>query len=166
MRPPRKVADPRNLTTYRRSRTVRLPDCDYAGSEIIHVTICANHGTPFRDPKLAQLICDSVEFYCRKLSYQLFGYCLTPDQLHVLLSPARSETALHKWLMAFKNYTGRMYANAGGTPPLWQRSAHDHVCRADETPERVVAYIANNPVRAGLADCWQDWSWTRVFVDL
>jgi len=154
------------LTTHGRSRAVRLPECDYAGDEIIHVTVCARCGEPFRDHHLAQLVSESVEFYCPKLGYRLFGYCLMPDHLHALLSPDDSGRPLAKWLLAFKNYTGRMFANGGGTPPLWQRSAHDHVCRDDETPELVLAYIANNPVRAGLVDSWQDWPWTRVFVEL
>jgi len=79
-----------------------------------------------------------VGFYCRKLRYRLFGCCLMPDHLHLLFSPAASGTPLAKWLLTFKNYTGRMFANAAGTPPLWQRSAHDHVCRDDETPETLL----------------------------
>jgi REP element-mobilizing transposase RayT len=89
-----------------------------------------------------------------------------PDHPHTLLSPADSETPLGKWLFAFKNYTGRIFANAGGTPPLWQRSAYDHVCRSDETPETVLAYIVDNPVRAGLVDGWREWPWTRIFIEL
>ena len=166
MRRPRQHANRHHLATYGSSRAVRLPECDYAGNEIIHITVCARCGEPFRHRLLAQQICESVEFYCCKLGYRLFGFCLMPDHLHVLLSPDDSGQPLAKWLLAFKNYTGRMFANGGGTPPLWQRSAHDHVCRGDETPEFVLAYIVNNPVRAGLVDSWRDWTWTRVFVEL
>lgn len=166
MRPSRNTSQPRDLTTYGRSRAVRHPDCDYAGNEIIHVTTCAERGAPFRDQSLAKCVSDSVEFYCRKLNFRLFGYCLTPDHLHVLLSPNDTGTPLAKWLMAFKNYTGRTYANAGGSPPLWQRSARDHVCRNEETPDVVLAYIIDNPVRANLAKCWRDWPWTRVCIEV
>jgi REP element-mobilizing transposase RayT len=166
MQAPRKRINPQNLTTYGHSRAVRLPDCSYAGDEIIHVTICANRGKPFANWQLAELVSASVGFYCHKLKYRLFGYCLMPNHLHVLLSPASSGTPLGKWLLTFKNYTGRMFANAGGTPPLWQRSAYDHVCRNDETPERVLAYIVDNPVRAGLVQSWPNWPWTGVFIEI
>lgn len=166
MRPPRQHGNLHHLTTYGRSRAVRLPECDYAGDEIIHVTVCARCGEPFRDHRLAQLVCESVEFYCRKLNYRLFGYCLMPDHLHVLLSPAGSGTPLGKWLMVLKNYTGRMLGDGGGTPPLWQRSAYDHVCREGETTEGVLAYIVNNAVRRGYVDRWQEWPWTRVFIEM
>ena len=166
MRTRHNTRDPRDLTTYGRGRAVRLSECSYAGTEIIDVTICADRGEPFADRQLAELVCESVAFYCRKLQYRLFGYWLMPDHLHVLLSAADSGTALGRWLLAFKNYTSRKFANAGGTAPLWQRSAYDHVCRDDETPETVLAYIVNNPVRAGLVDCGRDWPWTRVFIEL
>ncbi len=166
MQPPRNRINPQDLTTYGRSRAVRLPDCTYAADEIIHVTICANAGEPFADRQLAELVSESVGFYCRKLKYRLFGYCLMPDHLHVLLSPMGSGTPLGKWLLAFKNYTSRKFANAGGTPPLWQRSAYDHVCRNDETPETVLAYIINNPVRAGLVQSWHDWPLSCVFIEV
>jgi REP element-mobilizing transposase RayT len=155
---------PRDLKTYGRSRAVRLSDYDYAGGEVIHLTICAARGQPFRDASLARCVSESIEFYSRKLRYQLFGYCLMPDHLHVLLSAADSGTPIAKWLMAFKNYTGRVFAECGGSPPLWQRSAHDHVCREGETAEKVLAYIVNNPVRAGLCQDWRAWAGTKVFI--
>jgi len=70
MRPPRQHTSLDHLTTHGRSRAVRLPECDYAGDEIIHVTVCARCGEPFRDHHLAQLVSESVEFYCPKLGYR------------------------------------------------------------------------------------------------
>ena len=163
---PRRNSSSRRLKTWGRGRAVRLPDYDYAGPEVVHLTICAARGDPFGDPSLAACVCSSVEFYTRELVYQLFGFCLMPDHLHVLLSPGESGVPVGRWLMAFKNYTGRAYANTGRKPPLWQRSAHDHVCRESETAETVLAYIVENPVRRGLVRNWSDWPWTRVFITL
>ena len=156
----------RDLKTYRASRAPRLPDCGYDADEIVHLTICAAHGEPFADADLAQRVCDSVAFYCERFAYRLFGHCLMPDHLHVLLSPNESGVSISKWLQAFKSFTGHAYVRQGGSSSLWQRSAHDHVCRRAETAEQVLAYIANNPVRAGLVECWQDWPWTRVCIEI
>jgi putative transposase len=89
-----------------------------------------------------------------------------PDHLHVLLSPARSERPLAYWLDVFKSYTTNQYMRMGYRSPLWQPSAHDHVCRAAETAENALTYIVNNPVRAGLVQGWQEWPWTKIFVEL
>ena len=151
--------------TYARSHAVRLPDHNYAEDVPTHLTMCACcHVTD--DPKFSHLICDNVEFYCRKMRYELFCYCLMPDHLHVFLSPADSGTPIGKWLVSFKSFTTHEFMKTGGKPPLWQRSAHDHVCTTYETVANVALYIVNNPVRAGLVEKWDDWPHTKIFVEV
>lgn len=151
--------------TYGGSRAVRLPDYDYAADVPTHLTICAEHPVT-ADEAVSRVICENVEFYCRRLQYALFCYCLMPDHLHVLLSPAESGILIEKWLDSFKSFTTHQYMKAGGRPPLWQRSANDHVCRVHETVENVTRYIVTNPVRAGMVTRWDEWAYTKVFVEL
>lgn len=153
-------------TTYRQSRAVRLEDFDYASDTVIHLTICAVHSAAFVDQCFAHVVCESIETTSKMLDYELYGYCLMPDHLHVLLSPASSGIAINRWLQKFKSFTGHTYGTFGGSPPLWQRSAHDHVCRSGETAEKVLGYIVENPVRAGLVEDWREWPWIGVFIDL
>jgi len=166
MREARKKTPLRELRTYAGSRAARHPDCDYVGDIDVHLTLCADCGTPFENEAIARMVCNNVEFYCRKLAYRLYGYTLMPDHLHVLLTPGDSDKPLSYWLDVFKSYTTNQYMKAGSRPPLWQRSAHDHICRREETAERVLEYIVNNPVRAALVEGWQDWPWTKVFIEL
>ena len=156
----------RDLRTYGSTRAVRLPDCDYSGDIDIHLTLRADRMAPFKHRDLAQMICKNVEFYCRRLRYTLYGYCLMPDHLHVLLSPAGSGTALSRWLDSFKSYTTHESMKLGRRPPFWQRSGNDHICRAAETAEKVLAYLVENPVRAGLAERWEGWPWTKVLMEI
>lgn len=39
---------------------------------------------------------------------------------------------------------------------FWQHESYDHVVRSQAEWERVVNYVVNNPVKAGLATNWQD----------
>jgi REP element-mobilizing transposase RayT len=166
MRLPRSKTPLRDLTTYGTGRAVRLPDCDYAADIDIHVTLCADHDGLFQNDAVAAMVCENVEFYCRKLAYRLYGHCLMPDHLHVLLSPAASGVSLARWLDSFKSYTTNRFMKMGERPPLWQASANDHICRKAETAETVLRYIVENPVRAGLVERWQDWPWTRAFIEI
>ena len=43
---------------------------------------------------------------------------------------------------------------------FWQHESFDHVIRNQAEWERVVNYVVNNPVKAGLANDWQDWKWS------
>lgn len=156
----------RDLHTYGTRRAPRLADCDYAGDVIIHLTVCAADGKPFSDAPVAEMICENIEFYSNKLGFRLFGYCLMPDHLHLLVSPGKSGKSMSDWLQTFKSYTGHQFVKLGHRPPLWQRSPYDHVCRDGETAESVLVYIIDNPVRAELVKCWRDWSWTKVFTEI
>ena len=156
----------RDLRTYGDSRAVRWDACDYAADVDVRVTVCADCGAPFRDDTVARMVCENVEFYCRKLAYRLCGFTLMPDHLHVLLSPANSGIALGRWLREFKSFTTNAYMKGTGQRTLWQRSANDHVCRTGETAAKVLAYIVDNPVRAGLVERWQDWPWTKAFIEI
>ncbi|HWL95268.1 MAG TPA: transposase [Phycisphaerae bacterium] len=155
-----------HLRTFGRARAVRWDRCKYDGNSNIHVTICADRGAPFHERELARLVCDSVECCSKLREYRLYGFCLMPDHLHTLLSPGGSGVNLGQWLDSFKSFTFHEYVKLGGTAPLWQRSAHDHVCRDAETAENVLRYIVNNPVRRGLATHWREWEWTRVFIEV
>jgi REP element-mobilizing transposase RayT len=163
MEEPKRI--PSDHRTYGKSRAVRLPDFDYSSDVPIHLTFWAP-GAVLLDSELALIICGSVETCSHKMGYTLFGYCLMPDHLHVLLSPAASGLAIDRWLHDFKSYTTNRFMKLGGSPPLWQRSGHDHICRENETAESVLFYIANNPIRRGLVDDWQKWPWTRVFIKM
>ncbi len=166
MTKPRRDIPLRDLTTYGASRAVRHPDCDYSGNVDVHLTLCAAQTNAFANTETARLVCVNVEFYCSKLGFELYGYCLMPDHMHMLLSPVKSRTPVGTWLRQFKSFTTRQHQLRTGEPQLWQRSAHDHVCRTGETAETVLTYIINNPVRAGLVERWQDWPWTKVFIAL
>ncbi len=115
---------------------------------------------------MGRLICDNIEHYSNELGFRLFGYCLMPDHLHVLLSPSRSGKSMDVWLQRFKSFTTNRYVKTGGRPPLWQRSAYDHVCRKGEAAEVVLRYIVENPIRKGLVETWPAWPWARVFIEL
>lgn len=166
MASPRSGKPLRALRTYGRGRAVRHPDFTYAADELIHLTLAANAGSPFVRADLARVICANTEHYCTQFIYRLYGYCLMPDHLHVLLSPNNSGIPLARWLNSFKSFTTHAGWKLGESANLWQPSGHDHVCRSGETAEVVLRYIVENPVRAGLVDDWRAWPWTRVFVDI
>jgi len=158
--------DARNNRTYGKSRAVRWDRCSYDGPDLLHITICAAEGSPFQDTELCRTVCEAIVGCSARLRYKLYCYCLMPDHLHVLLSPAASGVKLDEWLRSFKSYTTRMYQKRLNRRLLWQRSAYDHVCREEETAEVVARYIAENPVRAGFVNDCREYPWTRMFVEL
>lgn len=46
---------------------------------------------------------------------------------------------------------------------LWQDESYDHWARDEEEMVRIIQYIENNPVQAGLCRRPEDWPWSSAF---
>lgn len=110
--------------------------------------------------------------------YHLHAYCLMPNHLHLLVdlqdiappSPRKNGiqfTALTQALWLLKGRTGHAYQKAlRQNGRFWAREFYDHVVRDDKEYERILKYIVNNPVKAGLVEEWQQWPFTYVAKNL
>lgn len=50
---------------------------------------------------------------------------------------------------------------------VWQAESFDHVLRSSESLDAKIAYLLENPVRAGLVGNWAEypWLWRKAFVN-
>ena len=66
-------------------------------------------------------------------------------------------------MQRLKSFTARK-ANRilGRQGSFWQDESCDHVVRDDGELGRIVEYILQNPVKAGLVSDWQEWQWVYV----
>jgi len=64
-------------------------------------------------------------------------------------------------LQSLKRYTA-MQANKilNRTGAFWQHESYDHVVRDGKELERIIHYVINNPVKAGLVTNAEDWKWS------
>ena len=51
------------------------------------------------------------------------------------------------------------------TGPFWQHESFDRVVRDANELERIIHYIIENPVKAGLCNEWTEWKWTYLHPD-
>jgi hypothetical protein len=49
---------------------------------------------------------------------------------------------------------------------FWQHESYDHIIRNSEELRRIIAYVLNNPVKAGLAASPEEWEYSYVNYDL
>ena len=42
---------------------------------------------------------------------------------------------------------------------FWEAESYDHFVRDDAELARIINYVLNNPVKAGLVKDWRDWKW-------
>jgi REP element-mobilizing transposase RayT len=150
--------------TWGKSRSNRLSHYDYSVDRPIHVTISTeNKQEIFNSTVNAETVIGELLKSAKELGFRVLCYCLMPDHLHVVLTPGDSGRSLSKFLNTFKGRTTAIFKKKKGFKKIWQRSAYDHVVRADEDLRAVIEYIMNNPIRKGMTEKADDYPYGNWF---
>jgi len=95
--------------------------------------------------------------------YELLAYCIMPNHVHLLIKPLPSSSGIeHSLASILQKLKGRtafevnQYLHSSGH--FWQQESYDHFVRDAKELQRVVRYILNNPVTAGLTGSWRNWA--------
>ena len=95
--------------------------------------------------------------------YRLWSYVVMANHIHVFLKP-KDETTIASITKCLKGFTAReanrMLGRTGQT--FWQDEVFDHWCRDQAEFVRIVQYIENNPVKAGLVKQPEEWPWSSA----
>ena len=125
-----------------------------------------------KDHRVAEMVAESLHYRDGKV-YRLDAYCIMATHVHVVFAPlertgpkneAQTNSLCYNTLSAImqslKGYTARR-ANAllGRRGQFWQHESYDHVVRNPDEWRRIVRYVLNNPVKAGLVDVSEKWQW-------
>ena len=121
------------------------------------------------DTRVAQVVVDSLHYRDGKV-YDLEAFSVMPTHVHLVCTPsATADGAYHSLtgiLHSLKRHTARE-ANRilGREGAFWQPESYDHVVRNEAELQRIVEYVLNNPVKAGLCAAWEDWPWNYCRSD-
>jgi REP element-mobilizing transposase RayT len=119
-----------------------------------------DHGpTWLQQPEIATIVAQALH-YPDGIGYKLKCYCIMPNHVHLIVELPLEAPPLRKTLQLLKGYSSRQ-ANQllGLRGAFWQAESYDHVVRLGEL-ERIINYVVENPVKAGLVDDWEKWPYT------
>jgi putative transposase len=134
-------------------RRIRLAAEAYAAQDAICLVPIAVKGRVpvFSDSAVAAAAVETLRTQSSQAQVPIYAYCVMPDDVHLVLSPsARCDVVT--FVGQFKNLAQRAAWRLGVRGAFWQSGFWDHFLRREEHVEAVVAYVLNNPVRAGLAE--------------
>ncbi|MFZ1731132.1 MAG: transposase [Bacteroidota bacterium] len=123
-----------------------------------------------KTPELAQVIIDTWEHF-REARYDLLAYVVMPNHCHVLIQ-TNGQCTLPQIVLSWKSFTARRI-NEWKTQrglievhdtnrKVWHHDYWDRYIRNLTHYYRVVEYIENNPVKAGLVNRAGDWEWSSA----
>jgi putative transposase len=123
-----------------------------------------------KDERVARIVSDAVHFLDGK-RYDLLCSCIMSNHIHLIIDttgfgeavPRQDDRllSLTQIMASLKSYTAhesnKLLHRSG---QFWQRESYDHVIRDGDELERMIRYVLNNPVKAGLVSYWKEWPWT------
>jgi putative transposase len=102
---------------------------------------------------------------CRSAGVEVWGYCLMPNHVHLILTPSDPDGLRAALGEAHRRYSRRVNLREGWRGYLWQ----GRFASAAMDEDHLLAcarYVELNPVRAGLAAQAQDWPWSSARAHL
>ncbi|GAB4481779.1 MAG: hypothetical protein OHK0031_03950 [Anaerolineales bacterium] len=124
------------------------------------------------DENIAGIVAEKLHSLDKE-RYKLVSYCLMPNHVHLLIEPITHEIASHHGTSAKYPLTEILRLIKGSTAydcnlalgrtgRFWQQESYDRYVRDEQEFTRIIQYILNNPVKAGLAKGWKDWRYSYV----
>jgi REP element-mobilizing transposase RayT len=109
-------------------------------------------------PQIASIVIQSIEFLNTQ-GHRVQRWVIMPNHLHLLIT-VRSDTQLSIVIRSLKTWTARAANTAlSTTGRFWYPEYFDRYIRSAQHFERVVYYIDQNPVKAGLVQSASDWQY-------
>jgi REP element-mobilizing transposase RayT len=115
-----------------------------------------------KDPQIARLVAEAiVAGEQERRFYELSAWVLMPNHVHLLILPKVATAAITRWL---KGSTARRANQLLGRTGLsfWQDESYDHWVRNTKEFDRIIGYIEENPVSAGLVGAMELWPWSSA----
>jgi REP element-mobilizing transposase RayT len=147
-------AQGRNLTATEETRLAELY------SKHVEAALDAGSGAcHLANPKVADIVVRALQHFDGE-RYQLIAWCVMPNHVHVVLQLAagqKVEKILHSWKSFSSKEANKILKRSG---EFWEREYYDHLVRDAQDLERIVRYVAENPIKAGL----ENWKWSSAGV--
>ena len=122
-------------------------------------------------PEIADIVKEAMQ-YRDGTVFDLHAFCIMSNHVHAVFEPIsksdwQSDLPFSKIMQSLKRHTARQ-ANIvlDRQGAFWQDESYDHVIRDNEEYTRIVNYVLENPVKAGLASKWDEWQWTYCKPDI
>lgn len=122
----------------------------------------AGHGScVLREPRVAAIV-ENAFLYFDRQRYGLIAWCVMPNHVHVMTEMYEGFTlsrVLHSWKSFTAKEINKVLKRRG---QLWFEEYHDRYIRNERHFLSMVAYIENNPVKAGLCREARDWAFSSA----
>lgn len=149
-------------------------------SPVYYVTSVTNNRLPvFQTVRLKELVCRALQEARASAGLLLFAYVVMPDHLHALVGSQRKPSEVLRYVngiagrrvidflkeAGYESSLAKLRRSAGPRQhqySLWDHHPNVKLVTTETVLREKANYIHQNPVRAGLIECAQDYRWSSI----
>ena len=119
-----------------------------------------------KEPSVARMVKEAMLHFDGS-RYVAHALCIMPNHVHWLVTPIqsaellKSDSPLSCIMHSIKSYTShqanKLLKREGN---FWSREYYHPLIRSSEQFGKLLIYVLENPVKAGLCNTWDQWPWT------
>lgn len=148
----------------RTAKPEHLKGFDYLGLHRYFLTFCTyERRRCFVTDDAVATARTQIERAAAEQTIALLAYGYMPDHVHFLAEGQSDDSDCLRFIARAKQFSGFHY-KAKFDQRLWQRYGYEHTLRNDEAAISVARYTLENPVRAGLVACVEDYPYSGSSV--
>ena len=146
-------------------KKIRLPENVYIiKNQPCSITTCTkDKKNIFANKPFADFCIDTLKDLSERNRIRLYAYCFMPDHIHFIIS-VQGDKSIIDFIRKFKSITTVKSRQFGLEGTLYQKRFYDHFIREDESLNKTIMYVLNNPVRKGFVEKWEDFPYSGYCV--
>lgn len=124
-----------------------------------------------KSPIFAKIVADSLHFWDNK-RLELICYCIMSNHVHTVFRLFDEQEAegkkiyLEDIMHSIKLFSTRECNKVlGKEGQFWHNESYDRMVRDRNELYRIINYVLDNPVKAGLCEKRADWQWSYIKSD-
>jgi REP element-mobilizing transposase RayT len=121
---------------------------------------------------VAEVLVNAIAYFDGS-RYRSHALGIMPNHFHWLMTPAfqQNTSSINSSLISILHSIKSFSAHQANkilkrTGPFWSREYDDHLVRDSEQFGKLLAYILENPIKAGLCRHWEEWRWTKCSQEI
>lgn len=115
-----------------------------------------------QDCRVARLVAETFQHGAHaRHFYTLDAWVIMPNHVHLVILPKTPLPVITRWLKGSTARKANLLLGRTGEA-FWQDESFDHRVRDEEELQRLVRYVEQNRVTAGLVANPADWPWSNV----
>ncbi len=123
-----------------------------------------------RKDALAQIVADSIHYWDKK-RIDLYCYTIMSNHVHAVFTVFEENENgeplfLQDIMKSIKNFSAiRCNKLLNRTGQFWHHESYDRLVRNREELYRIICYVLDNPLKAGLCKERHEWKWSYINPD-